>query len=70
VIETDCVILLKAIEYKDGRWLRWVGIIAEIKEASQLLPECKFMHAKREGTQLAHGLAKHATLYQQSMVLC
>jgi hypothetical protein len=70
VIETDCAILLKVIECKDGRWSRWVGIIAEIKEASQLLSECKFMHAKREGNQLAHSLAKHATLYQQSMILC
>jgi hypothetical protein len=40
---------------------RWAGLIAEIKEASQLLPECK----RREANQVAHGLAQLAARQQQ-----
>jgi hypothetical protein len=69
VVETDCAELVKALGSTDTSWSRWAGLISEIKEASQLLPEWRFVHVKREANQVAHGLAKLATTQQQCMVM-
>jgi hypothetical protein len=37
-VESDCVTLIKAIRSLDLSRARWLGIIAEIKELSRLLP--------------------------------
>jgi hypothetical protein len=40
----------------------------EIKEISQLLPDCYFNHVRREGNQVAHVLAQLAMRRKQCKV--
>jgi hypothetical protein len=45
------------------------GLIKEIKEASQLLPEWIVKHTKRDANQVAHELAKLASRWKQCKVM-
>jgi hypothetical protein len=47
---------------------RWAGLIAKLKEVSQLLPELKFTHVRREVNHVAHDLAQLALRNQQCKV--
>jgi hypothetical protein len=47
----------------------WAGIIKEIKDLSLLLPDCCFMHVRREGNQVAHSLAQLAKRSKQCKVM-
>jgi hypothetical protein len=47
----------------------WMGTITEIKELSQLFPNCSFIHVRRSGNQVAHTLAQLAMRRKQCSVL-
>jgi hypothetical protein len=40
----------------------WAGVIEEIRSASNLLPQCRVMHAHHEANRIAHELAKRGLL--------
>jgi hypothetical protein len=52
--------LVQAQEKDDQSQSNWVGLLKELKEAIQLLPEVKINHIRREQNQVAHSLAQLA----------
>jgi ribonuclease HI len=69
VVETDCESLVAALAGTMSKWSNWAGLISEIKEASQLLPQRRLVHARREANMVAHELAKLATRSHQGAVI-
>jgi hypothetical protein len=48
VVESDCLSLTKTIQAPVQNRASWAGIIKETKDLSLLLPDCCFMHVRRE----------------------
>jgi hypothetical protein len=59
-VELDCAVLVNELEGNGANRSHMVGVLAEIKEASTLLPACRFMHIQRGANQVAHALARLA----------
>jgi hypothetical protein len=48
MVEYDCMALIKALSSADPSRACWLWVITEIKELRRLLPECSFIHVRRE----------------------
>jgi hypothetical protein len=59
-LESDRVSIVNALKSNDSSRSSWAETIAEIGAASELLPECRFAHTRREGNRVAHQLAQMA----------
>jgi hypothetical protein len=69
VLESDCLSLIKSLHSPDPNRASCLGIIKEIKELNQLLPDCCFNHVRSEGNQVKHNLAQLAKRSKQCKVM-
>jgi hypothetical protein len=60
IMESDCLMFIRALQSQGENIFNWLGLIQEIKGASVLLPECRFVHVKRESNLVAHLLVRRA----------
>jgi ribonuclease HI len=67
-VELDCLRLIMALRSSETNRASWQGIISEIKDLCQLFPDYSFAHVRREGNQVAHGVAKLALRKKQCIV--
>jgi ribonuclease HI len=68
-VESDCMVLINALQSPYPDRASWLGTITEIKELSQLFPDCNFNHVRRTGNQAAHALAQLALRRKHGDVL-
>jgi ribonuclease HI len=60
IVESDCLMLIRTLQSQEENRSSWSGLIQEIKGVSMLLPECRFVHVKREANLVTHLLTRRA----------
>jgi hypothetical protein len=68
-VESDCLVLVRALGQDVEPRSSWARIIAEIKATTYLLPACSFKHIHREANQIAHLLEKKALRNRERVVV-
>jgi hypothetical protein len=69
ILESDCLTLIKALQSPGQDRASWQGGITETKALSELLPDVRFHHVKRDCNLVTHALAQVAMRRRQWKVM-
>jgi hypothetical protein len=68
-LESDCLTMVSSLSRAPKQRSESAGILMEIGEVMQLLPQTTIGHIRREANSVAHDLAQRALKFQECVVM-